>query len=136
MKIFFSIFIWFRFSVFVEFILVFGSVTFWYFFYFVYPECGGMLGPRLWKSLPLSTHSSLVFHGWFADVLPSSEYQFNSLLLTFITGVCPEIPCSSVSCFVKTSYLTFITIHLTSCHEMQDLGVGKFRTNNKQFFFW
>ena len=55
-------------------------------------------------------------------------YHFNSLLLTFITGFCSGIPCSSISHFVETSYLTFIAIQLTGCHVMRDLGVGILET--------
>ena len=54
-----------------------------------------------------------VFHECLASVFPSYEYHFNSLLLTFITGVCSEIPCSIVSYFAETSCLTFIAIQLT-----------------------
>ena len=65
-----------------------------------------------------------LFCGSFACVLPSFEYHFNSLLLTFITGVCSEIPCSIVSRFAETSYLNFIGVQLTGCRMMRDLGVG------------
>ena len=57
------------------------------------------------------------------------QNHFNSLLLTFITGVCSEIPCSIVSRFVETSYLNFIKIQLTGCHMMQDLGLGNLGTD-------
>ena len=74
-------------------VLVF--VTFWYFFYFVKFVCGEMLASKLWKSLLFLTHSSWVFsHESFACFLPTFEYHFNSLFLTFITGACSEIPCS------------------------------------------
>ena len=53
-----------------------------------------------------------------------SNIIFNSLLLTFITGLCSEIPCSIVSRFAENSYLNFIEIQLTDCHIMRDLGVG------------
>ena len=43
-----------------------------------------------------------------------------ALLLTFITGVCSEIPCYIVSRFAETSYLSFIEIQLTGCHMMRD----------------
>ena len=71
--------------------------------------------------------------GFFMSVLPSFEYHFNSILLTFITGVCSEIPCSIVLHFAETSYLNFIKIQLTGCCIMQDLGVGNFGTDYKQF---
>ena len=61
------------------------------------------------------------FHKYFEGILPSFEYHFHSLLLAFINGVCSDIPCSSVSRFEETCYLTFIAIQLTGCHEMQDL---------------
>ena len=57
-----------------------------------------------------------IFHESFACILPLFEYYFNSLLLTFITGFCSEIPCSIVSRFAETSYLNFIEIQLTGCH--------------------
>ena len=66
-------------------------------------------------------------------VLPSFEYPLNSLLLTFITAVCSEIPCSSVSRFMETSYLTFIAIQLTGCHVLPDLGAGNLEKDYKQF---
>ena len=62
--------------------------------------------------------------------MPSFEYHFNPLLLTFITGVCSEIPCSIVSRFAETSYLNFIEIQLTGCHMMQDLDVGNLGTDS------
>ena len=40
-----------------------------------------------------------LFYGSFACVLPPLEYHFNSLLLSFIIGVCSEIPCSFVLLF-------------------------------------
>ena len=61
-----------------------------------------------------------LFHGSFPCVLSSFEYHFNSLLLTFITEVCSEIPCSIVSRFAKTSYLHFNEIQPTGCHMMRD----------------
>ena len=70
----------------------------------------------------------------FTCVLPSFEYHFDSLLLTFITGVCFEIPCSIVSCFAETSYLTFIAIQLTGCHMMRDPDVGNLGTDCWQFY--
>ena len=51
-----------------------------------------------------------LFRESLAWVLPSLGYHFNSLFLTFITGVCPEIPCSIVSHFTEISYLNFINI--------------------------
>ena len=57
-------------------------------------------------------------------VFPSFEYNFNSFLLTFITGVCSEILCSIVSHFAETIYVTFTAIQVTGCHIIQDLGVG------------
>ena len=45
-----------------------------------------------------------LFHGCFAGALPSFEYNFSSLFLTFITRVYSEILYSSVSLFVETSY--------------------------------
>ena len=83
-------------------------VVFWYFFYFVKFV--------LWRSLLFWTHSSWGFHECLACNLPSFEYHFNSLFLTFITGVCSEINCSFVSRFVENSYLTFMAIQLTGCH--------------------
>ena len=114
----FSIFIWFWFFAFVGFVLVFGFCNFFiYFFYFGKFKCGGMLASRLWKSLLFLTHSSQAFSWVFCIAF----YHFNSLLLTFITGFCSGIPCSSVSHFVETSYLTFIAIQLTGCHVMRYL---------------
>ena len=69
-----------------------------------------------------------LFHESFACALPSFEYHFNPLLLTFITGVCSEIPCSIVSRFVETSYLNFTETQLTGCH-IWDLGVGNLGTD-------
>ena len=86
-----------------------------------------MLALLLCKSLIFLTQSSWVFLEYFAGILSSFEYHFNSLLLTLINEVCFEIPCSSVSRYEVTSYLTFIAIQLTGCHEMLDLGVGNFR---------
>ena len=70
----------------------------------------------------------------FACVLPSFEYDFNSLLLTFITGVSSEIPCSIAKRFVKTGYSTFTAIQLTGFHMMQELGVGNLGTDLCLFF--
>ena len=67
--------------------------------------------------------------GGFVDVLPSFEYYFNSLLITYITGICFEIACVSVVRFVETSYLSFIATHLTVCQEMRNLGVGNLGAN-------
>ena len=55
-------------------------------------------------------------------------------LLSFITGFCSGIPCSSVWHFVETSFLTFIAIQLTGCHVIQDLGVGNLETDYKRFY--
>ena len=55
--------------------------------------------------------------------------SFNSLVLTFITGVCSEIPCSIVSSFAETSYLNFIETQLTRCHMMRDPDVGNLGTD-------
>lgn len=120
-------FIWF--FVFVEFMFVFGFVTFWYSFYLVKLQCGGMLALHLRKILVFVTHFSWAFSRWFAGVLSSFKY-FNSLLLTFITGSRFDIPCSNLSCFMETSYLTFITIQLTVCYEMRDMGVGCEKSRN------
>ena len=65
----------------------------------------------------------------YACVLPSFECHFSSLLLTFITGVCSEIPCSIVSRFAETSCLNFIEIQLSGCHMMGDVGVGNLGTD-------
>ena len=65
----------------------------------------------------------------FAYVLPSFQHHFNSLLLTFITGVCSEIACSIASRFPETSYLNFIEIQRTGCHMMRDLGVENLGTD-------
>ena len=75
------------------------------------------------------------FYSFFAGILPF-QYHFNSLLFAdFITQVCCEIPCSSISHFVKTSYLTFRAIQQTGCHVMQDPGVANLGTDYKQFYF-
>ena len=74
--------------------------------------------------------------GFFMSVLPSFEYHFNSILLTFITGVCSEIPCSIVLRFAETSYLNFIEIQLTGCHIMRDLGVGISQQITNSFIFF
>ena len=70
----------------------------------------------------------MFFPEYFAGILSSFEYHFNSLLLTFVTGVCSEIPCSNVSRYEGTSYLNFIAIQLTGCQGIQDLGVGNLGT--------
>ena len=77
MGTFFSIFIWLWFLVFVEFVLVFGFVTFCYLFYFVKFKCGGMFASRLWKNLLPWTHSSWVF---FMSMV---FYHFNFILIHF-----------------------------------------------------
>ena len=83
MEVFYGIFIWVWFLVFVEFVLEFTFVTFWYIFYFINFECGGMLASHsTWKNLVYLTHFSWVFHELFAGVLLSFGYHFNSLLLT------------------------------------------------------
>ena len=124
-------FIWF--FVFVEFMFVFGFVTFWYSFYLVKLQCGGMLALHLRKILVFVTHFSWAFSRWFAGVLSSFKY-FNSLLLTFITGSRFDIPCSNLSCFMETSYLTFITIQLTVCYEIRDRGVKNLETADTHSF--
>ena len=55
--------------------------------------------------------------------------SFTPLLLTFITGVCSEIPYSIVSRFAETSYLNFTETQLTGCHMIRDLGVGYLGTD-------
>ena len=57
------------------------------------------------------------------------HHQFNSQLLTFIAGVCSEIPCSIFSRLAETSCLNFIVIQLTGCHMMKGLGVGNLGTD-------
>ena len=88
-------------------------------------------------SFSVLTHSSWAF-SWcpFAGVLPSFEYNFNSLLLTLITGVCSEISCSSISCFVETMSLTFTVIQLTGCYVMWNLGVGNLGTDYTRFYIY
>ena len=76
--------------------MIYFRVFFYISFYFGKFECDGMLA--------FLTHTSQVFSWLFCTAL----YHFNSLLLTFITGFCSGIPCSSISHFVETSYLTFI----------------------------
>ena len=75
-----------------------------------------MLASRLRKCLLFLTHSNWLFNECFAYGLPSFRYKFNSILLTFITRVCSELPCSIVSRFAETSYLNFVAIQLTGCH--------------------
>ena len=70
---------------------------------------------------------------WLFSLLKFSTLC-NSLLLTFITGFCSEIPCSNISHFLETSYLNFITIQLTGCHVMRDVGVGILETDYKYFY--
>ena len=74
-----------------------------------------------------------LFYGSFACVLPSFRYHFNSLFLTFITGVCSEIPFSIVSRFVETSSFNFIEVQLTGCRMMRHLGVENLGTDYYQF---
>lgn len=38
--------------------------------------------------------------------------------------------------YVETSYLTFIVIQMTGCHEMRDLRVGNLETDYKQFYIF
>ena len=104
--------------------MVLAFVTFLNFFYFVKFVCGEMLATRLKK---VTNFNSLDL-GFFMSVL-HAFCRLNSLLLTFITEVCSEIPCSVVLCFAKTKYLNFIAIQLTGFHMMQDLGVGILGTN-------
>ena len=80
MEIFFSIFMWFWFSVFLEFVLVSASVTFWYFFSFVKSECGGMLALHLWKGLLCLTRSSWAF---FIGGLQTFYRHLNIILVHF-----------------------------------------------------
>ena len=86
------------------------------------------------------SHKIILCHGtneWLMSVLCNVlplQYHFKSNLLTFISGVCCGIPCSSVSCYVETSYLIFMTIQLIDCHVMWDLGVGNCETDSEQFF--
>ena len=64
-------------------------------------------------------------------------YHFSIILSTFIdffAGFWSGIPCSSVSHFVGTSYLTFIGIQLTGCYVMRDLGMGYLGTDYKQCY--
>ena len=84
--------------------------------------------------------NSLQLLGFFMRVLHAffrhSNIIFNSVLLTFITVVCSEIPCSIVSRFVETSYLNFIEIQLTGCHMMRDLSVGISEQITNSFIFF
>ena len=102
-------------------------VTFWYFFYFIKSEYGGILASRLWKSSLLLYYFYLIlirlFHECFRCFLSSFDFKFNSLLLTFMSGVCSEIHFSLVSRFGEICYLTLMTIQRTGCHMMQGLGV-------------
>ena len=82
----------------------------------------------IFNSLQLSFFMS-VLHG-----VLTFYYHFNSLLLTFITGFCSGIPCSSVLHFVETSYLIFIAVQLTGCHVMWHLGAGNSETDDKQSY--
>ena len=107
----------------------FGFCNFLIFYYLVKFLCFEMLAWRLWNNLLFLTLVVKLFKKSFACVLPSFEYHFNSLLLTFITGVCSEIPCSIVSRFAETSYLNFMEIQVTGCHMMQDLGVENLGTD-------
>ena len=61
-----------------------------------------------------------LYLGFSMSVLPSFEYYFNSLFLTFITGVCSEIPCSIVSRFAETGY------HNSTDRLPHDAGTGLF----------
>ena len=63
-----------------------------------------MLASRLWNSLLFCS----LYLSFFMFFFCTAFYHFNLLLLTFITGFCLGIPCSSISHFVETSYLTFI----------------------------
>ena len=71
----------------------------------------------------------MFFHECFACALPSLEYHYNPLLLTFITGIGSEIPCYIVSRFAETSYLNLIEIQVTGCRMMADLRVGNLGTD-------
>ena len=66
--------------------------------------------------------------------------KFNCLILfpCFLSFniVHSEIPYSSVSCYVDTSYLTFIAIQLTCCHVIWDLCVWNLVTDCKQFYVY
>ena len=48
-----------------------------------------------------------LFDESFACLLPSFEYHFNSVLLTFITGVCSEIPCFICLAFCRNQLFKF-----------------------------
>ena len=66
---------------------------------------------------PLSKHSLSCDHGCFADVFPSFEYSFYSiLLLVSVTKVCSENSYSS-------------NFQLTCCFVMCNLGAGNFGTD-------
>ena len=74
-----------------------------------------------------------LFNEYFTGVL-LFQYHFNSLLLTFITGVYSETHCSNGSRFLETSYLTFIAIQITGCHVMRDLGVENLGEDYKKSY--
>lgn len=82
-----------------------------------------MFSLRLWKSLSLVmfhvTHTSWVFLSILCRRFIVFWILFYSLLLNFITGAWPEIPCSIVLHFVG---MTFIAVQLTGCCMMPDLG--------------
>ena len=124
MEVPFSIFISFRVFIFVEFIFQFGFITFWYFFIVLNLNAVECLNCPYSKAYYFYLTVVGFFHGYFAGILLSVEYHFSSLLLSFITELCSEIPWSSVSCFFETSYLRFFAIQPIDFYKMWDLGVG------------
>ena len=93
---------------------------------------GFILEQFLWKPFLVFLFGFLFFR-----LINSSRFfivvSFEFTFIDFFTGFCFEIPCSSVSHFVETSYCTFIAIKVTGSHVMQDLSVGNLETNDKQF---
>ena len=74
---------------------------------------------------------------WSACITLMKELTIrNSLWLSFFLRVFSEIPCSVVSRFVEASYLTLITIQLTGCNMMQNLGVGDLRRLQTVFYLF
>ena len=80
MATFLSIFIWFCFFVFLEFVLVFCFVTFLYFFYFVKFEWDRMLASRLWRGLLFLIYSNSTF---FMSILHAFYCHLNNNLIQF-----------------------------------------------------
>ena len=85
-----------------------------------------------WKSLLLVTYHVTCSSWAFVGILQALHHH----LSTTVTGVCTEIPCSSILHFLETRNLSFIAVQQTVCCITWDLGVGNFRADCKSCFRW